>query len=184
MLMYLELNLPEANNIELNKKKFIMKIIFLIWFAFFFVAINQNALSQSSPDKVVDIKVKVPKEVSKNNLIEAEVILQIKNGWHINSNKPLDESLTPTVVSLKDTSSIKILKTIYPEPILTKLQFSQTQMALYEDEADVKIQFRINKGLKKQTMKIRGEVQFQPCDNQTCLFPTSKPFEFELKFKK
>ena len=161
-----------------------MKIIFLIWLAFFFVTINQNDFSQSSPDKVVEIKVKVPKVVPKNKLIEAEVILQIKNRWHINSNKPLDESLTPTVVTLKDNSSIKVLKTIYPEPILTKLQFSQTQMALYEDEADVKIQFKINKGFKKQTIKIRGEVQYQPCDNQTCLFPTSKPFEFELKLKK
>ena len=161
-----------------------MKIIFLFLLAFFCAAINRNAFSQSSPDKVVDIKVKAPKEVSRNNLIEVQVILQINNGWHINSNKPLEESLSPTVVTLKDNSYIKVLKTIYPEPILTKLKFSQSQMALYEDEAVVIIQFKIDKGFKKRSLAIRGEVQFQPCNNQTCLFPTAKPFEFELKLKK
>ena len=161
-----------------------MKFIFLVLFTFFFAAITNNSLAQTSPEKVIDIKVKAPKEIAKDKIIEADIILQIKNGWHINSNKPLDESLSPTVVNIKDNSAIKVIKTIYPEPILTKLQFSQSQMALYEDEAVIKIQFKVDKSFKQRNIKLNGEVQFQPCNNQTCLFPAAKQFEFGLKIKK
>ncbi len=161
-----------------------MRFIFLLLYTFFLAAITNNSLAQTLPDKVIDVKVKTPKEVVKDKIIEADIILQIKNGWHINSNKPLDESLSPTIVTLKDNSAIKIIKTIYPEPVLTKLQFSQSQMALYEDEAVIKIQFKIDKGFNKRAIKLNGEVEFQPCNNQTCLFPSSKPFTFELKINK
>ncbi len=151
---------------------------------FFLIFLAGIILPQSTPDKVVDVKVKVPKVVSSNKITEAEIILQIKNGWHINANKPLDENLSPTVISFKDNPNIQIKKIIYPEPVITKLQFSQSQMALYEGEAAVKIQFIVKKEFKRKALKIDGEVQYQPCNNQTCLFPTSKDFSINLKIKK
>ncbi len=151
---------------------------------FFLILFTGIILPQSSPDKVVDMKVKSPKVISLNKLTEAEIILQIKNGWHINSNKPLDENLSPTVISIKDNPNIQIKKIIYPEPVITKLQFSQSQMALYEGEAIVKIQFLVKKDFKKSILKLEGEVQYQPCNNQTCLFPTAKNFSTNLKIKK
>ena len=161
-----------------------MKLKPLLLFLILFLILNQISFSQSSPDKVVDVKVKVSKQASVNTPVDGELVLQIKDGWHINANKPLDENLSPTVVVFKDNPEVKITKIIYPQPIITKLQFSQSQMALYEGDTIVKFQFVVNKGIKKRTLKIDGEVQYQPCNNQTCLFPTSKPFSFEVKIKK
>ncbi len=149
-------------------------------FIIFFVG---RGLTQTSPDKVVDVKIKIPKVISIGKPFDADVALQIKNGWHINSNKPLDDNLSPTVVSIKSNPGIQVKKIIYPEPLITKLQFSQSQMALYEDEAIVKIQFIIKKKFKKRNLKLEGEVRYQPCNDQTCLFPTSKPFVINLKVK-
>ncbi len=154
---------------------------YLPFFLIFFTGI---IFPQSTSDKVVDVKVKVPKVVSSNKITEAEIILQIKNGWHINANKPLDENLSPTVISFKNNPNIQIKKIIYPEPVITKLQFSQSQMALYEGEASLKIQFMVKKDFKAKALKVDGEVQYQPCNNQTCLFPTSKNFSISLKIKK
>jgi len=157
----------------------------LIYFLIFVIFIYAGeSFPQSSPDKVISIKVKAPKVISADSLLEADIVLQIKDGWHINSNKPLDENMSPTVVSLKNNHDVNIIRIIYPEPVITKLQFSQSQMALYEGEAIVKIQLMVNKGVKKKSLKLEGQVQFQPCDNQTCLFPASKAFTFELKIKK
>ncbi len=151
----------------------------------FFFLLNHFSYSQNlTPDKIVDVKIKTQNKISPGGIINADIILTIKKGWHINANKPFDNNLTPTVISLKDTSEIKIVKIIYPSPSLVKLQFSESQLSVYEDEAIIKLQLKIKKGLKKSSVNFRGEVQYQPCDNQTCLFPASKPFAFELNIKK
>jgi hypothetical protein len=144
---------------------------------------NQEILGQNiSPKDVVNIKVKTAKLLNKNEIINLDVILMLKDGWHLNANKPLDDYLTPTVVSL-DTSNVHIVNEEYPEPLLTKLKFSETQLALYEDETVIKLSLTIKKGFKKSVLKLGGEVQYQPCNDQTCLFPVSKPFSVELHFK-
>ncbi len=141
-------------------------------------------IPQPSSGNVVEIKVKAPKLVSADKEINAEVTIKIADGWHINSNKPLDDNLSPTVVSLKKNPDIDIKSITYPQPVITKLQFSQSQMSLFEDEAVVKIRFIINKSFRKNALKLEGEVQYQPCNNQTCLFPASKPFTIDLRIKK
>ncbi len=156
-------------------------ILTLFLFSLFSGFINSQTTSK---DKIVDVKVKAPREISVNKTFDVEIILDIKDGWHINANKPIGDNLVPTKVSLKDTSTIKVVKGIYPQPILTKLQFSNSQMALYEDQAVVKVRLKVKKEFGKRSIKLRGEVQYQPCNDQTCLFPASEPFSFDLKIKK
>jgi DsbC/DsbD-like thiol-disulfide interchange protein len=145
----------------------------------------QDGYTQSvTPDKVVEIKAKQIGNVSPAGIADVEIILNIKKGWHINANKPLDNNFIPTVVLIKDSSNIKVVKTIYPAPKITKLQFSDSQMALYEDQAVIQIQLKIIEQKGKGTVKLGGEVQYQPCNNQTCLFTVSKAFSLDIKPKK
>ena len=151
----------------------------------FCLALIKNGNAQDvSPKEVVNINVKTEPYYSKDKIIEVELNLFIKDGWHINANKPLDDYLTPTVVSLKDTTNIKVTGVKYPVPLLKKLSFSDVQLALYENEASIKLELKIKKGFKKSFLKVLGELQYQPCNNQTCLFPVFKPFSIELRLKK
>ena len=155
---------------------------FIIFLSLFF---GKESLCQgASPNDIVGIKVKTSGESNRNGIVEADIILEIKKGWHINADKPLDDYLTPTVVSIKDTVNVNLISIKYPPPLLSKLKFSGNELALYENEAVIKLQLRIKKGFKKLSLKINGGVQYQPCNDQTCLFPVSKPFSIELKFKK
>jgi len=52
-----------------------------------------------SPDKVVDVKVITPHAVSSQGIADVEVVLNVKKGWHLNANKPLDKNLSPTTIS-------------------------------------------------------------------------------------
>jgi len=154
-----------------------------IIFIFLCLSFNREIFGQNiSPKDVISIKVKADKSFNRNKIINLDVVLNIKDGWHLNANKPLDDYLTPTVVSL-DTSNVHIVHEEYPSPSLVKLRFSQTQLALYENEVQVKLSLKIKKGFNKPVLKLDGEVQYQPCNDQTCLFPISKPFIVELNLK-
>ena len=136
------------------------------------------SLSQSiQPKDVVSIKAYVVKDsANTGGLLSAEVILNIKDGWHINANKPLDDYLTPTEIVLKDSSDFVIKKIKYPPPQITRLSFSDTELALYENGITIRLSLK-EKDVKKAIPDvIKFELQYQPCNNQTCLFPVAKSF--------
>jgi DsbC/DsbD-like thiol-disulfide interchange protein len=157
------------------KKNFLFKLLIL------FIFYTGTLFSQDTPDKIVDIKLSsINKNIRKDSLVTLELFLNIKNGWHINSNKPLDSNFIPTIVSLNDTSSFKVKKIDYPVPQLKKLSFSENELSLYEDQALIKIQLVVNKNYKKKNLTVNGKVQYQPCNDQTCLFPATKSFSVVL----
>jgi hypothetical protein len=140
-----------------------------------------SLLSQETPDKIVEVNlVNLNKEIKAGSVVNFELSLKIKKGWHINSNKPLDENLVPTVIEFNDTVSYSVLKIKYAQPVLKKLSFSENILALYEYLAVIKIQILIKKDFKKQNLIVNGKIQYQPCDNQTCLFPVTKSFTADL----
>lgn len=153
-------------------------------FLFGFILVGTCAAQNVQPKDVVDIKASVEKDSSKTNgLIYAEIILNIKDGWHINADEPLDQYLTPTKVVFKDLGNIEVEKIKYPPPIMMKLDFSDTDLVLYEDQTIIEVVLKIKDIKKTLDKSIQGELQFQPCNNQTCLFPVSKPFKLILNNK-
>ncbi|WP_428357462.1 DUF255 domain-containing protein [Methyloprofundus sp.] len=93
------------------------------------------------------------------------VTMQLKPGWHINAQNPLQDYLIPTKISLPNN---QLSKVIYPPAILKKLSFGQQKLALYED------QLTIQAGLPEIFIDkpyVHIQVQLQACNDQHCLPP-------------
>jgi len=162
----------------MKRLNIILTIILILFYC-------SNGFTQSiSPDKVVDVKVITPHAVSSQGIADVEVVLNVKKGWHLNANKPFDKNLSPTSISFKENPAVQILKITYPEPAIEKLPFSEQELALYEDNVIIKLQIKVIKKQGGQPIKLEGTVSYQPCNNETCLFPTSKPFTINLSSKK
>ena len=150
-----------------------------------FLFVNKAAISQPiSPDKVVDVNIIVPHIISSSGIVDAEVILTIKKGWHINANKPLDNNLTPSVLTFTDAPGVQVQNITYPVPQMEKLTFSDSKLALYQNEVIIKVQFKVKKKANAQPLKLEGVVKYQACNNESCLFPVSKPVSIILGPKK
>ena len=136
------------------------------------------------PVDVVSINHATKVKQTKNGTeIDINFVLSIKDKWHINANKPNDQSLIPTVLKI-DSSSVYSVKGItYPPAQMVKLQFSENELALYEQEAVINVILNVEKNFGKKTFILTGQLQYQPCNDQTCLFPVSKPFKLEVKLK-
>ncbi len=134
------------------------------------------------PKDVVDIRTEIVRDsLNTKDLLYVKVILNIKDGWHINANKPLDDYLTPTTVAFDTSKYFKILNVKYPAPQFKKLDFSDKLLALYEDRAAVEFTLKIINPSKIRGGILKGEVGYQPCNNQTCLFPVKKDFTVNIK---
>ena len=104
--------------------------------------------------------------------------LTIQPGWHINANKTLDKKLIPTQLLIKDThSNWKMIKFVFPQAKIKSLGFSETELALYEDQIEIKayIKKEYNKSDDELSM-IPVQLKLQACNEELCLPPE------ELKF--
>jgi thiol:disulfide interchange protein DsbD len=101
--------------------------------------------------------------------IEADV----KDTWHINSNKPKDEFLIPTAISIADTTNFKLIKFAYPEAQDYKLDFSETPISAWEGKVLFGALIKTSLEVVPGEYELIVDLEYQACNNQSCLPPTS-----------
>jgi uncharacterized protein len=105
--------------------------------------------------------------------IELTLSLNIRPGWHINANKTLDKDLIPTQLLIKGKQSNWILSKLeYPQAKIKSLGFSETELALFEDQVEIKAYFEMddNKTVDKTSL-MPIQLNLQACNEEICLPP-------------
>jgi thiol:disulfide interchange protein DsbD len=97
----------------------------------------------------------------------------IADGWHINSNKPFETYLIPTILEVSAPEGIEIVRILYPEPDLMKLEISETPMSLYHGRVTFGAQLRVREGMPPGSYEIKAALSYQGCNNLTCIEPAS-----------
>ncbi|MFQ5629055.1 MAG: protein-disulfide reductase DsbD [bacterium] len=116
--------------------------------------------------------------------LKAALILNIKDGWHINSNKPHDEFLIPTEIELIVHNGITIGEPIFPPDKLFKFSFSEEEVAVYEGKTAVGLTINVDEHFAEDFIDISGTVNYQACNDVSCLAPTSVKFRGQLPIAK
>ena len=140
----------------------------------------RSVCPQDKNNNVVDLSISAVPDTANKNYFTIFININIKEGWHLNSNKPYDEYLTPTAVRLKDTSGIKIVRIEYPPEMISKLQFSESELSLYEGTVTIKVILQTDNDFLKYKKKAELELDYQTCNNQTCLFPVQKILAIDI----
>jgi len=144
------------------------------------IVLGGNLYCQDKNNNIIEITLIAAPDTANKNYFTVFININIKDGWHLNSNKPLDEYMTPTSVKLKDTSGLKIINIEYPPEIITKLQFSDSELSLYEGMVTIKVTLKADDVFIKDKKKAEFELEYQSCNNQTCLFPVQKVLRVSL----
>jgi DsbC/DsbD-like thiol-disulfide interchange protein len=114
-----------------------------------------------------------------------EIALRVNRGFHVNSNKPKDELLLPTVVHLNPPDGIMIMNIQYPAGEQLALPFmGKETLSVYSGNFTVTAEVRIPRSAGLGTLRVHGEVKYQACDNRQCFPPKTTPLEFDVKVVK
>ncbi len=109
------------------------------------------------------------------------VRVNIFDGWHVNSHKPSEEFLIPTVLKLDSTEGIEFAEPVYPEGEQKKFAFSETPLSVYEGKIVIWATGRVAKDVKPGKVSLRGKLAYQACNDVSCLIPTEKAFSLEAE---
>lgn len=112
------------------------------------------------------------------------IIANIKKGFHINSHKPLDAFLKPTVLRLNKTRGIAFGSVRYPKPKQVLFSFSSNHLSVYDGKISIFAEGKVAEDVAPGDIKISGVFVYQACDDQACFMPESVSFEIPLKVVK
>lgn len=151
----------------MNKYFNLLLIIFL-------VCLQELLLAQFGPEDLISINSfssfdKVPA----GGQFKIAVKLNIKDTWHINSDKPKEDYLIPSQVTIQFPEGFKLEKTVYPAAKEIKLSFSETPLSAWQGEVLIGSLLSVDKSVAEGSYKLIINFDYQACNDMTCLPPSS-----------
>ncbi len=110
--------------------------------------------------------------VPRGKAFQIAVVVDINEGYHMNSHKPRDPYLIPTTLTPQLPAGFTLAETVYPNGQLKKFPFSPDK-ALDVYSSSVTFHLRLAAGATAPigTANIPITLRFQACNNSACLPP-------------
>ena len=139
--------------------------------------------SKPAPQSASDINVSgaiAPDKIKKGRSVRATVTMDIPNGLHVQSNKPLDKFLVPTKLDVETPSGMNVGPISYPRPVMRKLKFSKANVAVYEGKAMIRFNVTVPANYSGGSGEIKGKLRFQACNDDSCFPPVTREVKMWL----
>jgi thiol:disulfide interchange protein DsbD len=102
--------------------------------------------------------------------LSAKVTLQLREGYHVNSNMPSEEYLIP--IKLTWTPGVLSASEIkYPKAQMEKMPFTEKPMSVYTGQFDILTDFKVSPTAVPGPTAITGKLRYQACNDRMCLAP-------------
>jgi len=108
--------------------------------------------------------------VHRNEALEVRVTVQVKNGYHINSNKPNEDHLIP--LRLKwEPGPLTAGEVVFPKPEERNYSFSQKPVSVFTGDVQVTTSFKVDAAAPAGPGIALGKLRYQACSEDTCYRP-------------
>jgi DsbC/DsbD-like thiol-disulfide interchange protein len=109
---------------------------------------------------------------------QAAVLLNIPEGLHVNSNRPLGKYAVPTVVKVEAPRGLKVTPVVYPAGRVRVFRFGEgtpeERLAVYEGRAIARFNVSVPADHEQGVARIRVSVRFQSCNDEVCFPPATR----------
>jgi hypothetical protein len=132
-----------------------------------------NVLSVIPPQKLV---------ARPSETITAEFRIQLRNGYHVNSNKPAD----PYLIPLRFTwlpGAAQVLEVQYPAPKMERFEFSQKPVSVFDGEFKTTARVKVGANPPRGPLKLEGKLRYQACNDKMCLPPRTIDVSVPLEIR-
>ena len=99
-------------------------------------------------------------------------------GFHVNSNRPLDEGLIATSLTVEPPDGIILESIAWPESFLFTV--GQDDLAVFGEEFIIGVTLSLDPELPLGEHVVRGTLRYQACDDRMCYFPTTADVRFTV----
>ena len=145
-------------------------------------ALVSTALAQTISFPEVTVLPVAPLTVQAGKSTPIKLSFRIRDGFHINSNKPLQQVLIPTSIKLSPPTDILVGRLEYPAGELMDLPFMpEEKLSVYSGAFQVSGQLKTTTAISPGTYRVRGVLRYQACTERQCFPPRTADFDFDVK---
>lgn len=112
--------------------------------------------------------------------LQAVIVAELDDGWHINSSKPLAENLVATTVSVDPDSGWNLADATFPEGELIETSFQSTPLSTYSGIVSIPIELEGTGNSSDIPVVV---VTLQACNDELCLLPETLRLEILNHFE-
>ncbi len=112
--------------------------------------------------------------------VEARITLQLRHGYHVNSNTPNESFLLP--LRLKwEPGPLVAGEIVYPKPEQRNYSFSSKPVSIFSGDFEVVTKFKVAADAPAGPGIAVGKIRYQACSEDTCYRPST--LEVRLPFE-
>lgn len=111
-----------------------------------------------------------PVAVKAGETVEIVLPVQIRPGYHMNSDKPNEEYLIPTRLEWT-VAGFEVEAIEYPKAEVVNYSFSEKPLSVFSGKILIRSRVRAPKSLPTGLAEISGTLRYQACTDKACLAP-------------
>jgi cytochrome c biogenesis protein CcdA len=106
--------------------------------------------------------------------------MRLPAGYHVQSNKPLEESLIATVLTLDPPAGVEVREIVYPTASPLKQEGAEQPLMVFGEEFVIGVELAIPASTPAGELVIPGSLRYQACDDRMCYMPSSQDLEARI----
>jgi cytochrome c biogenesis protein CcdA len=114
-----------------------------------------------------------------HGLVRAALQVSLPEGFHVQSNKPRDPSLIPTVLTIDPPAGVTLKEIVFPKPIDAKVLGFDEPLAVFERDFTLGVLFDVTVD-RQDGLRVPGHLRYQACNETTCFPPKTVDAEWTL----
>ncbi len=112
---------------------------------------------------------------------QVDLHFRVKQGYHINSNRPRSELLIPTSLKLEPPSDLAAGGVIYPPGMDLSFPFDPSEkLSVYSGPFIVKARLSAARTANTGDFTVHGQLRYQACNDNACFPPKDIPLQFDV----
>ena len=115
---------------------------------------------------------------------QAAIVLDIPDGLHVNSNRPLGKYAIPTSVKVSAPKGLKITPVSYPPGRVRTFRFGEgapeERLSVYEGRAIARFNVGVPADFEQGVAHVRVSVRFQSCNDEVCFPPATRELDLAI----
>ena len=120
-----------------------------------------NVLNFTPPRKVV---------AKPGATVDSVLPLDLRPGYHVNSNTPSDEYLIPLRLTW-NPGPLEASGFAFPQPRMEKYSFSEKPLSVFTGDFQIVTHFKVPANAAAGPATLTGKLRYQACNNSMCLAP-------------
>lgn len=136
-------------------------------------------LPQSAPNIGVNGSLAANK-IGRGRTVQGTVVMDIPNGYHVNSNRPLEKFLIATQLQIEGPQGIRVGPTVYPRAWLRSLKFSKNKVSVFEGHTTMRFTVTVPQAFKGNSAELKARLRYQACSDDTCFPPQTREVKLWL----